>query len=222
MYTDKCTVPPEKECHDKRGLRQVSVVIGRRMLRIQLDEPKKTRGVGRIILSCGRRGGCGGLRAECNGAVIDARTWTHLVVPLRAFTRRPSAKEVDRAFATPDADSIIRTGDYDIIQVSDRTVVTLYSWTYPERGPVWCLASTNGYDVSRLKWMGDETYAEVLYGLLAEYPTFSTAAGLGLSHGLLCADDVRHVFKHFDRGRCYTIGFRHPNFHQMTADPPGV
>ena len=190
------------------------------MLRIQLDKPQKTRGVGRIILSCGRCGGRGwrgGLRAECNCAVIDARTWTHLVVPTRAFTRRPSAKEVNRAFANPDADGIIRTGDYDVIQVSDGTVVTLYSWTHPERGLVWCLASTNGYNVSRLKWMGDSTY-----GLLAEYPTFSAAAALGLSHGLLCADNVRLDFKHLDRGRCYTIGFRHPNFHPMTADPSGV
>ena len=172
MYTDICTVPPLKECHDKRGLRQVPVVIRRGILRIQLDEPQNSDGVGRIILSCGRRGGLGGLRGECNGAVIDARTWTHLVVPPRAFTRRPSAKEVDRAFATPDADGIIRTGDYEIIQVSDGTVVTLYCWTHPERRPVWCLTSTNGYDVSRLNWMGDETYAEVLYGLLAEYPPF--------------------------------------------------
>ena len=25
-----------------------------------------------------------------------------------------------------------------------------------------------------------------------------------------------------DRGRCYTIGFRHPNFHPMAPEPPGV
>ena len=40
--------------------------------------------------------------------------------------------------------------------------------------------------------------------------------------GLLCVDDVRLDFQILDRGRCYTIGFRHPNFHLMAADPPGV
>ena len=30
------------------------------------------------------------------------------------------------------------------------------------------------------------------------------------------------TFQTLDRGRCYTIGFRHPNFHPMAADPPGV
>lgn len=70
--------------------------------------------------------------------------------------------------------------------------------------------------------MGDETSAKVLYGLLAEYPTFRAAAALGLNRRLLCADDVRLDFKHLDRGRCYTFGFRHPNFHPMTANPPGV
>ena len=43
-----------------------------------------------------------------------------------------------------------------------------------------------------------------------------------LRRGLLCVDDVRLGFQTLDRGRCYTIGFRHPNFHPMAADPLGV
>ena len=73
MRTDKCTAP---QILDLGGLppksrgRQVPVVIERGMLRVQFDtEP------GRIILSRGRRGGGSGLCAECNGAVIDSRTW---------------------------------------------------------------------------------------------------------------------------------------------------
>ena len=72
MHTDKCTAP---QFLDLGGLppksrgRQVPVVIERGMLPVQFDTE-----LGRIILSRGRRGGGSGLCAECNGAVIDART----------------------------------------------------------------------------------------------------------------------------------------------------
>ena len=134
MRTDKCTAP---QFLDLGGLppksrgRHVPVVIKRGMLRVQIDTK-----LGPIILSRGRRGGGSGLCGECNGAVIDARTWTHLAVPPRAFDPRPSKKEVDRAFAVPDAGGIIRTGHYNVIQVIDGTVVTIYSWTTQKRG--WC------------------------------------------------------------------------------------
>ena len=91
MRTDKCTAPqyfnlgglPPKS----RG-RQVPVVIERGMLRVQFEtEP------GRIILSRGRCGGVSGLCAECNGVVIDARTWTHLAEPPRAFDPPPAKKK---------------------------------------------------------------------------------------------------------------------------------
>ena len=220
MRTDKCTAP---QFLDLGGLplksrgRQVPVVIERGMLRVQFDtEP------GRIILSRGRRGGGSGLCAEWNGAVINARTWTHLAVPPRAFDPRPSKTEVDRACVAPDADGVIRTGHYNVIQLIDGTVVTIYSWTHPKKGLVWCLAPANDYHVSNLKWGGNETLTEVLFELLANSPTFLVATGLRLRRGLLCVGDVCLDFQTLDRGRCYTIGFRHPNFHPMAADPPEV
>ena len=127
-------------------------------------------------------------------------------------------KEVDHAFAAPQADGVLRTGHYNVMQVMDGTVMTIYSWTHPKKGLVWCLASAKGFDI----WGGDETYAEVLSELLAKSPTFLAATGLRLRHGLLCVDDVHLDFQTLERGRCYTIGFRHPNFHPMVADPPGV
>ena len=60
------------------------------------------------------------------------------------------------------------------------------------------------------------------YGLLADCPGFPASAGLGFRRDYLCEGDTRLDFKYLDRGLCYTIGFRHPNFHPMTADPPGV
>ena len=80
--------------------------------------------------------------------------------------------------------------------------MTIYSWTHPKNGLVWCLASANGFDVSHLKWGGDETYAEVLFELLAKSPTFLAATGLRLRRGLLCDDDVRLDFQTLDRVWC--------------------
>ena len=134
--------------------------------------------------------------------MIDAGTWTHLAMPPRALDPRPSEKDVDRAFAAPDADGVVKIGHYNVIQVIDGTVMTIYSWTHPKKGWVWCLASANGFDVSHLKWGGDETYAEVLFELLAKSPTFLAAAGLRLRRGLLCVDDVSLGFQTLDRGRC--------------------
>ena len=217
MRTDKCTASQFLDLPPKNRGRQVPVVIERGMLRVQFDtEPR------RIILSRGRRGDGSRSYAECNGAAIDVRTWTLFAVPPCAFDPRPSKKEVDRAFAAPDADGVVRTGHYNVIQVIDGTVVTMYTWTHPKKGLVWCLASANGFDVSHLKWGGDETYVEVLFELLAKSPTFLAATGLRLRCGLLCVDDVRLDFQTLERGRCYTIGFRHPNSHPMVADPSGV
>ena len=88
MRTDKCTAPQFLDLPPKNRGRQVPVVIERGMLRVQFDtEP------GHIILSRGRRGGGSLLCAECKGAMIDVRTWTHLAVPPRAIDLRPSKKK---------------------------------------------------------------------------------------------------------------------------------
>ena len=91
-------------------------------------------------------------------------------------------------------------------------------------GLIWrmVLATGNGYDVSHLRWMGGKTYAEIVHGLLADCPGFLAAAGLRFRRDFLCEGDTRLDFKYLDRGLCYTIGIRHPNFHPMTADPLGV
>lgn len=70
--------------------------------------------------------------------------------------------------------------------------------------------------------MGEKTFAEVIFSLLVGYTDFVATAGLDLKRDLLCRGDVRLDFKNIDHTRCYTIGFRHPDFHPLSADPPGV
>ena len=94
MHTNKCTAPQFLDLPPKNGGQQVLVVIEREMLRIQFDTD-----TGRIILSRGPRDGGSRLSAECNGAQIDVRTWTHLAVPPRAFDplrQKKKKKSTDR------------------------------------------------------------------------------------------------------------------------------
>ena len=145
MGTDKCTAPQFLDLPQKIGVGRFlwwsnAGCCGSNLI--------QNRGVS--LLSPSGPGGGSHLCAECNGAVIDLRTWTHLTVPPRGFDPRPSKKDVNRAFAAPDADGVISTGHYNVIQVIDGTVMTIYSWTHPKKWLVWCLASA-----SKVGWWWD-------------------------------------------------------------------
>jgi hypothetical protein len=181
------------------------------------DQAAPIRGatVGRLVLSGDKRGG-GAARGrnnplyyECNGLVIDARTWRALAIQPNAFSGRPSAKAID---------GFLAENLYDIIRVDDGTVVTLYNWEHPTDGPTWALASSNGYDVSSLCWIGPLTYAAVFHDIAQRlYPAFTAETGMTLEAR---ADGTTRLnFTNLDRTRCYTVGFRHHNFHPMKADP---
>ncbi len=168
--------------------------------------------VGRLILSSARRGAKTAARlcSESSGVVIDARTWRVLSLPPRSFCSQPAAKDLDR---------MLGDGLYDVIPVDDGTVLTLYAWDHPVEGHIWCLASSNGYDVSTLKWMGPLTYAEVFADLVQRlYPEFVKTSGMSLVAGP-GGDPPRLSFKALDVGKCYTIGLRHHNFHPLREDP---
>jgi hypothetical protein len=170
----------------------------------------------RVLLACGRCRVNGGsqLHAECNGLVFDMRTRRPLVIPPRGFSDRPPAAQV--------LDPLLGADAFDIIQVCDGTVATIYRWEHPAHGPIWCLATQRGYDVSALRWVGALTWAEVLHELLAAYPVCVEAAGLTLRRGVLGPEDVRLDFAALDPRHCYTVGFRHKDPHPLQADPPGV
>lgn len=164
----------------------------------------------RLVLSSDKRGGHrpAAISHECNGVVIDGRTWRALAVQPRALNARPDAGAVDE---------LLGSGAYDIINVDDGTVVTLYRWDHPAGEPVWALASSNGYDVSSMLWSGSKTYAEVVADLATRiYPGFVEASGMTL---VKSGGATRLAFSSLDPARCYTFGFRHHNFHPLRADP---
>ena len=170
----------------------------------------KESGSCRLVLSCGRRNlqMSTPLCAECNGAVLDARTWLPLAIPPRAFNPKPSPRAVD---------SLLHTGKYDLIHVDDGTVVTIYRWNHPKHGPIWDLATSNGYGVSNLRWMGSKTYAEVVFEIASLYTEFiqeTKAALIRTPDG-----ETRIDFGNLDPEKCYTVGFRHHDFHPLVGDP---
>jgi len=190
---------------------------------VALPEIKQVR---RVILSY--TNSFGGLLhpicAECNGVVLDAETWEYLAVPPREFNYRAPEAAVDVFLAK---------GLYDIIQVSDATVVTLYK--HPARKDAWCISSSNGYDVSSFRWMGGKTFAEVIYELLGAYVAFAAETQMGLVRVAggdetdLGGDSAPKktaetflTFKKLDPACSYTIGVRHHNYHPLLHDPPGA
>jgi len=83
------------------------------------------------------------------------------------------------------------------------------------------MASNHGYDVSHFLWMGTKTYAELVHELLQSRPGTLKCE---LVRGLLDPNDVRLRFPDIgnDASRCFTIGFRHPNFHPLASDPADI
>lgn len=84
--------------------------------------------------------------------------------------------------------STLNVEDYNIKQLNDGTSITLY-WYNDE----WTISTANGYSVGNLIWNGYKTYKKVLDECLKKYPEFNW-------------DDL-------DPNKCYTIGFRHPEYH---------
>lgn len=150
---------------------------------------------GRVVLSCAFKQVTSKLVSECNGLVLDSKNWRVLAAPPSAFNMRPNNKRVD---------AYLSESLYDVIRVVDGTVVTLYH--YDDR---WAISSSNGYDVSTLKWIGPKTYAELLFELfkrIGEVPVEFTETGF-------------LNFPSLDKHKCYTIGFRHHNFQPLVEDP---
>lgn len=145
--------------------------------------------------------------AESNGYVVDARTWTPLAIPPRAFCPNPKPTEINK---------FLKERLYDVIMVDDGTVVTLYQWNHPTDGAQWDMATANGYGMSSMRWMGPKTYAEIVFEVASKYPEFVKATEMRL---VVDDNNTRIEFGKLDPKFCYTLGFRHHDFHPLRQDP---
>jgi hypothetical protein len=161
----------------------------------------------RLVISEDRRGrpeqGTTQLYFECNGVVVDTRTWRVLALPPPALCHRFPARAVNANLAA---------GLYDAVPVLDGTVLTLYRWK-----DHWALASSNAYDISRLRRTGPLTFAEAFADVVTRLcPAFVAATGFHLRA------DGRVGFERLPEDRCYTVGFRHHLLHPLRSDPERV
>jgi len=142
------------------------------------------------------------INVEANGLVLDGKTWNVLSYPIIKINPIVSTK------VTSDS---LKRGVYDITPIRDGTTVTLYFWN-----GVWYLSSSNGYDISTLKWMGSKTYAELLFDLFTRiYPDFVKTTRVTLENGRL-------NFGSLSKKYCYTFGFKHYDIHPRISEPESI
>ena len=153
---------------------------------------------------------------ECNGAVIDAVSWTLLVRPPKIFNEFSQSMTESINIGLEDIES------YELIKIIDGTMVTIYNNNHPLYGPIWCISTSNGYDVSFIRWMGPKTYAEIVYDLLSVHTEFATEYSMILMHDKLCPGDTRLEFGNLDISRCYSFIIRTHYFHPLYQDPEGI
>jgi hypothetical protein len=84
---------------------------------------------------------------------------------------------------------------YTVTYINDGTTVTLY---WDSASSKWCVASSNGFEVNNYKWIGEATYESAIHEV---------------------ATSCNFSFDSLDKNRCYTIGFRHHDFHPLRTDP---
>nr|UUH61901.1 M448R [African swine fever virus] len=146
------------------------------------------------------------LTTMCNGLVLDANTWTCLAIPPPAPFQQ----------ATRQVQHFYRNNFYEVVPIQDGTLLTIYHWDDPEYGPSWCLASTHGYDVSNYCWIGDKTFAELVYELLQQHSTCDVTLEKNKTRG------TRLFFDNLNPDYCYTIGIRHHNLQPLIYDPQNI
>lgn len=154
----------------------------------------KSREISRVLL-CLNKARCdysSELVYQCNGVVIDPRTWTVVSLPPPAVNFRFVRKRLIENMGAADG-SIT----YDIYPVSDGTTVTLY-WFNNK----WCFSTANGFEVNGYTRIGDKSYEQAFNDVAALYPDFS--------------------YDKLNKNYCYSIGFRHGDFHPLMTDPPSM
>ncbi len=138
------------------------------------------------------------LTSECNGVIIDPKTWRPVVVPLPALSLSPPRRELLQGMP-----------NYNVFKVRDGTNVNLFYRGADQQSDKSSSASTSGWSFSTnalwsaaaIKWIGPRSYKEIFCSLLANY-------GLSLDS--------------LDKRRVYSFGFRHHDFHPFTADPQAI
>lgn len=140
--------------------------------------------IGRVLLTANRSVQTfkSKLHRQCNGVVLEYPTWNILAMPPPLINSKFRIADVAKHIS-----------EYTIYKINDGTTVTLYYYK-----DEWCMASTNGFDISNYKWIGDKSYRELFDEVALLYPDFNLDT--------------------LDRNYCYVIGFRHQVMHPLLSE----
>lgn len=142
----------------------------------------------------------------CNGLIID-KNWNPIVIPPMLFNKKKKITE-------KDSNIIDNIDKYDILKVIDGTIVSIYWYKETQK---WCISSSRGYEVSFYYMIGELTYSEIIFDLLTKF------APKAIKNCKISIDiNKRLHFDNLDKNYCYTIGFRHHNFHPLLEDPETI
>ncbi len=119
---------------------------------------------------------------ECNGLILEYnKRWSLLAMPPQAFCTNTVSMD--------KADYFYQCGYYDVYEVLDATILTLYYYNGE-----WRLSSTKGYDIGNMNMTKDMTFMEALHDLMnTKYDKFKLE-NLNIYHS-------------------YTIALRHSKYH---------
>ena len=93
---------------------------------------------------------------------------------------------------TKSANKFLHQGLYHIYRAEDGTTFNMYYYNNK-----WTISTSKGYDMNDVKW-DDLTYEQLITDCLSN---------IGLSYGTF--------IKSLDKTKCYSFGFKHPNFHRF-------
>lgn len=125
-----------------------------------------------------------------SGLIIDYSTWEIIALPPKAVITEIGRNKFKTMTNSP----------YTIYALEDGTTINLYF--YDGR---WNLGSTNGYDVSGIKWLSDKTYGELLNeAIMAQFGAPET------------------FFNALDKEYCYSVILQHPEVHPYVENKPKV
>lgn len=119
---------------------------------------------------------------ECNGLVFEYNNgWKLLAMPQPAFcTNKISMKKLNDIHAS---------GGYDVYEVLDATILTLYYYDTQ-----WRVSSTKGYDIGFADMVNGMTYIDAIYDLMdTKYKAFR--------------------FEDLNKSFSYTVALRHSKYH---------
>lgn len=85
---------------------------------------------------------------ECNGLILEQKTWRPLVVPPRTLRFN-----ID----TDASNRFLHQGLYHIYKVQDGTCFNLYHFNGK-----WVISTARGHTMNDVKWNGDKTYQEII------------------------------------------------------------